>query len=206
MAVSPEVFRTHLQNAQVLEPFGKHHELSSGRHGEKIDFDRIPNESPVYQEWVDINAEYIEANYPLPTAIVGVANGANRLALDVARRFNGSVVGLVSEKPADRRLPIQLTRFSKRILNLIEPELVVVLENVCTTGTNAAMVAREVRATGAEVRVLTTWKRSQVLDRLVEAHVPYDAIIDWSMQTYTPEECTKQGFCAQGIDLIPKER
>jgi hypothetical protein len=85
-----EVFQAHILEAGVLDPPNVHHEFVSGKHGRKLDFDTIDDESDLYKEWVGANVDFISDQFSqIPEVILGVANGTNRLALDVARRFNG---------------------------------------------------------------------------------------------------------------------
>ncbi len=85
-----EVFRNHIIEAGVLDAEGTHHEFVSGMHGRKLDFDTIENEDPLYAEWIGATADYLEEEFRgAPQFIIGVANGTNRVALDVARRFEG---------------------------------------------------------------------------------------------------------------------
>jgi len=194
------VFRHHLiGSGYVLDREGFHSEFVDGMHGQKLDFDNIDEAiDPLYGEWIDVNQDFIEQAYhPLPEIIIGVANGANRVALDTARRFNGEVIGLTSVKEPENSKIIYLSRLAKRAITKIVPRLVVVIEDVSTTGSSSVQVAIAARDAGAKkVEVLTTWKRRERLEHLDEAEIPYNAIIDEPMPTYTPKECQELGFCA----------
>jgi orotate phosphoribosyltransferase len=91
----------------------------------------------------------------------------------------------------------------------VKPELVVVFEDVGTTGSNSVQVARGALEAGAlAVEVVTTWKRQPALGRLDEAGIPYRAIIDEVLPTYSPLECQTDpnGFHARGWDFIPRKK
>lgn len=200
-------FRENIINSgYVLDPEGTHHEFVSGMHGRKLDFDNISNHSALYEQWTEVSASFIEEEFPqLPEIIIGVANGTNRTALDTARRFNGEVLGLVSEKDRQDKKKLYLSSLAGRVIYDFEPKLVVVLEDVGTTGSNSVQVADGCRVAGAQrVEVVTTWKRREKLEKLEEADIPYRAIIDEELPTYTPEDCRDHGFCSDGWDFMER--
>ncbi|HJQ08158.1 MAG TPA: hypothetical protein VJ836_01600 [Candidatus Saccharimonadales bacterium] len=195
-------FKQHLLEEGVLDPEGVHHECAYGAHGRKLDFDRIPTKAPLFREWVDVNAAAIRQRHPkLPQAVLGVADGANRLSRHVAHELG--VVALFTHKVSARE--VELTTTSRSRLLRLQEGLVVVLKDVCTTGGTAytavrslrEAVAREVAAEGQ-----FTWNRQGELRAFADAGIPYTAIIDESLPTYTPEQCQTQGYCAQGWQLI----
>jgi orotate phosphoribosyltransferase-like protein len=196
-----------INSGYVLDPEGVHHEFVSGMHGQKLDFDNIEESDPLYSQWTEVAAGYIEEKYDvsLPEIIIGVANGTNRTALDTARRFGGRVLGLVSEKDPQNSKKLWLSGMAANVISAMRPNLVVVLEDVGTTGSNSVQVATACRDQGAkEVEVVTTWKRREKLERLEEAGVPYRAIIDEPLPTYSPEDCKDHGFCSQGYEFIER--
>lgn len=207
-----EVFRDHIIEAGVLDPEGTHHEFKSGMHGQKLDFDVIPDDSDLYREWVDVTADYIAFELTeFPEIILGVANGTNRLALDVARRFSDLTIGLVTEKDPKDKNRILLTELGRRAIKGIQPDHILVLEDVGTTGSSSvqpAVSARELlnNKTDQSVTVLTTWKRRPTLEKLDEQGIPHQAIIDEPLTTYSPEDCRdlEQGFCYRGWEFIPR--
>lgn len=203
-----ETFRNHIIEAGVLDPVGVHHEFVSGMHGRKLDFDTVEEGTQLYQEWIDATSSYIRDQFPeLPEVIIGVANGTNRVALDTARRFNGEVFGAVSKKDKQNSKELYLGVRALSLIEGLKPELVVVLEDVGTTGSNSVQVAQHCLAAGAlKVEVVTTWKRRPRLERLEEAGVPYRAIIDEELDTYTPEDCADQGYCSMGYEFIPRDK
>lgn len=206
---SPARLKAEILDAgYVLDPEGTHHEFVSGMHGRKLDFDNIETGNPLYNLWTETAADFIREEFPeLPEMIIGVANGTNRTALDTARHFSGDVLGLVSEKDPQDSKKLYINHIAGLAIEAIKPELVVVLEDVGTTGSNSVQVAEGCRSAGAKnVEVVTTWKRREKLERLEEAGIPYRAIIDEELPTYTPEDCQDHGFCSQGWDFIEREK
>jgi orotate phosphoribosyltransferase len=203
-----KVFRDNIIAYGVLEHVGEHSEFASGMHGQKLDFDKIPDGSDLYTEWVDTNVSFIKDQFPnLPEIIVGVANGTNRLALDVARKFNGDIIGAVSRKDESDDKKLYLSDVTRKLVRCLRPEFVLVVEDVGTTGSNSVQVAEQlVRARAQRVEVLTTWKRRPHLERLDEAKIPYRAIIDEQLPTYLPAGCKADGFCAEGWKFNPRQK
>jgi orotate phosphoribosyltransferase len=203
--MSVETFRRNIIDCgYVLDPEGIHHEFASGMHGRKQDFDSIDENDPLYSEWIDVAADFIREQFPhLPQVIIGVAKGANRTALDTARRFEGEILGLTSIKDPNNPKKLYLTSMAGQVIEALKPELVVVHEDVGTTGLNSGQVATACRDAGAQnVEVVITWMRRPVLERLEEAGIPYRAIIDEELPTYVPEDCQDHGYCSKGWELI----
>ncbi len=184
---------------------GVHYGFSSGMHGRKLDFGVINDGTPLYKEWINNSASFIEEQFPnLPEVIIGVAYGTNRVALDVAREFNGRIYGAVSEKNPLNSKELFLSKAAGKLISAMKPEFVVVIEDVGTTGSNAVQVAKQVINSGAqEVNVVTTWQRRPNLERLEEAGIPYHSIINEPLITYEEEECISSGYCAQNWKFIP---
>jgi hypothetical protein len=190
--------------ATILDKDGTHHQFGSGLHGQKLDFDLIDKKDPLYEEWIDITESFIRQKYTvLPEVIIGVANGANRIALDTAPRFGGQVFGAVSEKAEPPSRVIRLAKLTSRLITAMRPALAIVVEDVSTTGANSVQVAQQVKSAGARnVEVVTTWQRSPRLERLHELGIVYRTIIHENLPTYQPEECQENGFCANNWELI----
>lgn len=207
-------FRGHILEQGVLDPEGVHHEFVSGMHGRKLDFDTIPrfedpddilgDFSPLYNEWVDVNAAFLRTTFPaLPQVIIGVANGTNRLAIDLETRLESYTMGLPSAKDDQNAKKLFLPVRTQNALKYLEPRLAVVVEDVGTTGSNSVQVAIAAREAGArDAVVVTTWKRREQLERLDEAGIEYRAIIDEPLPTFSPEDCVQTGFCSWGWRFI----
>lgn len=194
-----------LTSGQVIEPEGIHSEFASGMHGQKIDFDKLDDKDPLYGDWIEVSVDYLRETFPrLPAFIIGVANGTNRVVHDMAKRMKGSVVALESEKDREDSKVLHLHHSTARLIAAVRPEFVVVIEDVGTTGSNSVQVAQAALDAGAgDAVVVTTWKRRPQLERLEEAGIDHQAIIDNPLPTYTPEDCENlpEGFCAQGWEL-----
>ena len=207
------VFRNHLVEApNFLDPEGLHHEFVSGMHGRKMDFDSIPTESDLFEEWADVAADAIRQQYAgeaLGTMVLlSVANGTNRLVGPVARRLRESATPM-------RMVPLETRKISAKAVELdddavkafqeLHPDFVLVIEDVGTMGTTSASAAVAARQAGARrVEAMNTWQRRPILEKLVEVDVRYTSIIHEDLPTLTPEACRTEpeGYCAQGWALI----
>lgn len=206
-----EGFKEHIIGSdQVLDREGVHHEFVSGMHGQKLDFDNIQQGTPLYEEWVDANVQFVRETYgEAATVLLGVANGTNRLARDVGARMFGEVVAMPSAKDPENSKKLYLPEFAGKLITALTPELVVVLEDVGTTGSNSVQVAQEALNAGAQtVEVVVTWQRREQLERLDEAGIPHQAIIFDPLPTFTPEACAveTEGFCARDWEFIPRAK
>jgi len=207
--IEAQAFRDHIiGSGTVMDPEGTHHVFNSDMHGQKLDFDKILIGDPLYEEWMDISAQTIADRLPrLPEIIIGVANGTNRAAIDTARRFNGEVLGLESRKSKADPNKLFLPPLTRRVIGLLKPRLVVVTEDVGTTGRSSLQIAEQSMDAGAEdAIVMSAWKRQPELRKLDEAGVEHFAIIDEPLPTYDQDVCETiaEGFCARGWKLIPK--
>ena len=160
-------FKQAILDSGILDKEGVHHVFSQGLHGRKLDFDLIPDDSELFSQWVDVTADFIRENYDnLPEAVIGVANGTNRLALAVADKLG--VAGFDTVKPEGSRNQPVLTEASKKKLKELNPEFIVILEDVGTRGTNSSSVAKSVRELGfVNFEVINTWQRSETLPLLM---------------------------------------
>lgn len=201
-------FKLHLIEFGVLDPERVHHEFGQGLHGRKVDFDKIDEERDgIFSEWVNINVEFIEAEYPQrPDALVGVANGTNRLAEKAAEEIGGGILFLATEKNQQSK-PV-LTDEAKMQIKEIGPEFALIDEDVGTVGTNSLSAAKSVLEAGVtRAEVLNTWQRSETLELLDEAGIAYRSIIKHVLPSYTPEECRGEGgLCGAGWELVPYEK
>ena len=203
-------FREDLLAYGVLQNDGQHQEFREGMHGQKLDFDVIERDSPLYREWVGINMAFIAEQFvPAPEVVLGVANGTNRLALDVACNFDGNLIGLKTAKDSEDHRSIYLPDFSRKVMRALRPELVVVLEDVGTTGSSSVQAAEAALDNGAQhVEVVVTWQRRSQLEKLQAAEIPYRSIIFEPLPTFEPADCASNpdGFCARGWELVPRSK
>lgn len=209
-----EVFRSEIiTGGLVMDPEGVHHEFVSGLHGQKLDFDNIPEDSELYRDWVGVNVDFIRNTYTqIPGALIGVANGTNRLARDVGAVMFGETTALPSAKDPENSKRLYLPEYTHKFLEIMQPKLAIVLEDVGTTGSNSVQVAEAALDAGAEyVEVVLTWQRRAQLERLREAKIPYRSIIEEALPTFTPGvdgTCATDpnGFCARGWEFIAREK
>jgi len=202
---APEIFKRHLLEAGILDEEGIHHKLSSGRHGRKLHFDRISLDSELFDEWVEVTSLEINRQYTKKSfgklAVLSVANGTNELVPRVADRLGAGVLSLLTERPDGKDLRLSLSAEDWMKAVAINP--LVVLDDVGTTGGNAAEVVKLAQQTGfARAEVLYTWQRSPSLEELDRVGISYDRIIYEPMLIFSPEECAIQGLCARGWKLI----
>ena len=200
--IQADTFRRHVLASGTFDPDGVHHEFANDSHGRKLDFDIIPDNSPLYGEWVELNGQVIRAGERSVIAVVGVANGTNRLARDVAAALGTRA--LYTRKASPRE--VQLTAQSREWLlrHAGKGGLVIILEDVGTTGGTALTAAESARQAGArEVEAQFTWQRTDNLAAFDRASIPYISVIHESLPTYAPDQCAREGYCAKGWRLIP---
>lgn len=183
----------------ILDDETIHHEFVSGMHGRKLDFDKIPTGSELYRLWVDAYVDYIKANYPeQPDVILGVANGANRLAVSIAAGLGGGTMGLMTEKET-----MKSSKFHPSVEDVIQgykPKFLLIVEDVGTAGTTSLTAANKALEAGAQrVEVLNTWQRSDALTKLDEAGIAYKSMIVDPLPNYQPDDCE---YCKNGIELV----
>jgi hypothetical protein len=220
LAQQIENFRGNILEGGVLDSEGVHHEFNAGGHGRKLDFDLIPTYadaseesfSPLYGDWLTVTTGFIQSEFPdLPRIVLGVANGTNRVAEDVAILLSEDsskrIRGYATVKDEKNEKVLWLPDEVEDKITKTAPELVVVIEDVGTTGSQSVQIAQQAIGAGAEkVIVVPTWQRQERLVRLDEARIEYRAIIKEPLPTFSPEDCVKTGFCAQGWEFIPREK
>jgi len=195
-------FKRHILEGGVLDPEGVHHEFANYGHGRKLDFDAIADDTPLYREWVDLNVQSVRERGGLILAVLGVANGTNRLARDVGSGLG--VEPLFTEKISPRAVRLAATSRQWLLNHAGEDGLVIALEDVGTTGGTALSAIEDARTAGAsEVEGQFTWQRTDALPAFDAAGVMYHAIIHEPLATYKPNQCTTEGYCADGWALIP---
>lgn len=192
---------------QVLDPPDQHHQFSSKVfHGRKLDMDNIPTGSEFFWQWVATYAEWInEARAGGQVdALVGIANGANRLAPTMAPSVGAT--GLETVKVDSKT--VRLSEEARFAIQNETPKVVRVIEDVGTTGGTTSTVVPELRELGVEnIEVFHTWIRNPELPKLDAMGVPYSTVIHEPLDTFSVEDCRNlpEGFCNQGIRLIPHE-
>jgi len=201
--IQKAIFLENLLASEAVDSDGVHHEFNQGLHGRKIDFDKIPSDSDLFQLWVELVARSIEEFYPQPPdTLVGVASGSNRLVEPISERLRIHPTALKTEKKI-RSQPM-LTDVARRAIEIARPQFVLVVEDLGTRGTNALSVVRSVQAAGAQkVEVLNTLQRSPELELLRVNNISYRSILTHLLTTYTADECKSSGHCADGWRLIP---
>lgn len=197
-----KTFRDRVLSEGILDDETVHHEFVTGMHGRKLDFDKILTGSEFYKQWVAVMVRFIQETFETqPDMILGVANGANRLAVSIAAGLGNGTIGLMSEKESSKS-----SRLHKSVVDVIEgfrPRFVLVVEDVGTAGTTSATCAQKALEAGAQtVSVLNTWQRREHLERLEEAGVDYKSMIVELMPTYEAVDCE---YCKKGIKLVPHE-
>lgn len=195
-----DTFRDKLIESGVLDPLGAHHEFAYGTHGRKLDFDLITEGDPLYADWVSANVDSLRSFPALPRAVLGIANGTNRLASDVASELG--ITALFTEKVSPRE--VVLTSESIQVVTAFAPaDEITALEDVGTSGGTTYSGLRDVQWYGAHnVNALITWQRTEVLSALAAANILSRSIIFEPLPTYTLEQCMEEGYCAQGWALI----
>lgn len=184
----------------TLDPEDLHHEFVSGMHGRKLDFDLNLTGGQFYEEWMDACAKFIKENYKIrPDMILGVADGANRMAISIAARLPGSVLGLTTSKTTPKS--VELTKVADNMISSYKPKFVLIVEDVGTAGTTSASAAVAALKAGArKVSVLNTWQRREHLEKLEEVKVKYDSMIKDFLPTYQPDECV---YCKAKVAFVP---
>lgn len=212
MPVSAEQFRDHIiESGIVLDPDKVHRQFTGDMHGQKLDFDNIPDDHPLMQEWIEILEENLREIYAPrhlgKIALLGLEKGTTRLVEPLVERLGRPWTAAYTEKIGPGAREVRLTKNSVIRLQIMQPDVIIELEDASTEGTVAASAAVDVRKYGPwPIEMLTTWQRREQLEKLQALEVPYHAVIYEPLLTYKPEECLATGFCADGWKLIPYTR
>lgn len=194
-------FRDRLIEGGVLDPEGLHHEFAYGTHGRKLDFGLIAEDAPLYAEWVDANVQALQQRPRLPRAVLGIANGTNQLAQDVAAELG--IVALTTHKISPREVTITPASL-EQLVELSCLDEITAIEDVGTSGGTTLTGIQSVQTAGYEyVSAQVTWQRSAELGALATAGIEYWTLIHEPLTTYEPAQCEEEGYCAQGWELIP---
>lgn len=196
-------FRDRLITGGVLDREGLHHEFAYGTHGRKLDFGIITPDHLLYDEWVGVNVDALRKQPRLPAAVLGIANGTNQLAEDIAGELG--ITALLTQKVSPRTVAV--TPESLLELAMLDPlAKITAIEDVGTTGGTTLTGIQSVQATGLErVDALITWQRTEMLAALAAAGITSQSIIFEPLPTYNPDQCAAIGYCALGWDLVPHD-
>ncbi len=197
-----EKLKTDVLENGILDSETIHHEFVSGVHGRKLDFDKIPTGSDLYELWLDALVEHIKANYnPLPDFYIGVANGANRLAVSIAARMGNGAIGLMTDKETPKS--VRFSTSAADVISSYKPDFALFLEDVGTSGTTSLTGVEKALALGAQrAEVLNTWQRNKKLAKLEEAGVPYQSVIFEPLPSFPPDDCD---YCKAGVEFVPHD-
>jgi orotate phosphoribosyltransferase len=197
-----EDFKKRVLSEGILDGEDIHHEFVSGVHGRKLDFDKIETGSDLYKEWVEVLVDFIKDSYDQqPDVILGVANGANRLAVSVAAGLGNGTMGLMTEKETSKASKFHVC--VEDVIRGYKPKFVLVIEDVGTAGTTSATASKKALEAGAQhVEVLNTWQRNEKLPRLDEVGVAYRSVILEPMPSYQPDECE---YCKNDVEFVPHD-
>jgi adenine/guanine phosphoribosyltransferase-like PRPP-binding protein len=184
-----------------------HHEFSSGLHGLKLDFDKVPTYSDLYMNWTSLMYRAIVETYAdeeeRPDALVGVANGANRLARHIAPKFGLKATSLETEKDKElSTIKLNLDGLRK-VRRFNRPRFALVIDDVGTTGGSASKVAEQLLDEGVErVEAFFGWIRNPELTSLNFIDVVYNGLVRYDLPSLSPEVCEDYGYCSDGVPLI----
>lgn len=198
--------RIYASPLDIIDPNGLyHHEFNDGAHGRKIDCDKIPTTSDLFLDWSAVFASSIRETYHdhLPDAVVGMANGANRLSQSIAPLLGSAVVALTTEKVNSKT--VRLDAKSRDSIEAADFKFVLELDDVGTTGSTTSSLVPELRAAGIErLEVFHYAQRQEQLVYLDRIGIPYHTLTHVTLPTFSAEECASQpgGYCFAGIPLI----
>ena len=191
----------------VLDQDGVHHEFVTGVHGQKLDFDKIKTHSDFYIQWVCVYARAVRAIYAdaeLPDAIVGIANGANRLAHSISAFLGDRVISLETEKIDDKSVRLTFDSIEKIENNKIDS--ILIIEDVGTSGSTVATAVDDLLKHGiSNIAAINFWQCTKTLQKLDKMGIGYYAAIDDVLPTFEPDKCKTDpnGFCKREFVFIP---
>src|SRR4029079_6248727 len=166
MGITAEEFKAEILKFGILEPNPIHFELAHGRHGRKLEFDKIPHGSPAFDYWIEINAEkiyeqYIQENLGR-TAVVSVAEGTDGIVKPIAETVGRGLVSLLTEH--DVNSTVKLAPEAIETLKKRKIELAIFCEDVGTTG--GTTLSGMISAASAGIprsEAIVTWQRRKRL-------------------------------------------
>ena len=196
-----------MNDPSVVDPdMVVHHEFANGEHGRKADYDKIPDGSELFIQWMGLFSRTIISLHPgrLPDALVGVANGGNRIAQTAAYLLGSGVTALTTEKTNENTVRLDGESLAK--LAEIGIKYALIVDDVGTTGGTMLTAAQDLQEHGVTfVKALNGHQRTASLPRLRAADVEYDAMmVDTSLPTFTEEQCKTlpNGYCAKKVRLV----
>lgn len=194
---------------EVYDPPTQHHELNDGGHAQKLALKNIDGDSQLYADLIALNAEFLRSIYDgdMPQVLIGMANSAIRIAHDTAMELGDDVVS--TETAKDKKGRVVLPYASNLMIRQCEPEFVLLVEDVATTGKSTAHFARRFgyRFPNMRLEVANIWQRQPRLPYLERNHIPHYSMINYHLQVYRDEAVCRQdpdGYCARGIPLVPR--
>ncbi len=193
----------------VMDGEDIHHELAGGGHGRKLSLKEIPQDSDTYNYLIETEAQAITELYdPLPDAIIGMANSANRIARDTVNKLDSGIVHINTEK---NHFGHVVPTYAGRVaLRRLSPDFVIVVEDVGTTGRTVAKFIEKlvVKYSIPRIEALFTWQRQSELTVLDRRGITHNAIINTELKTYRSEkECQNdpEGYCYSQIPLVKRK-
>lgn len=192
----------------VLDPPTQHHQFASMvNHGRKLDMDKILSGTDFFWDWMNTYSLWINEMYPgqKPDALLGIANGANRAATTLGASVGA--VGLETYKVDSKT--VALTEAARRAIQESNLKFVLEVEDVGTTGGTTSTPIPELRELGVtRIEAAHTWIRNLELAKLEALEIPYSSIIHEPLPTFSEQDCRDlpEGFCNQGVLLIPHEK
>lgn len=190
-----------------LQPDGEHSVLSSGRHGQKLEVDKLKDGTPLYKELIKASADKIERiarGVPLgEIALIGVARGGNRFVTPIAERLGGGIMPLFTKKSEDNK--VHLTPDAIHVISHEQPTLALFIDDIGNTGGTVVSPVIHAKELGAkQSKVVYAASRKIILSALEVSGIDYYSVEDILLPDFTPEECTtdSEGLCALGWKLV----
>lgn len=190
----------------VIDPEDVFHVFASGMIGRKCDLDQLPADSLLFRGITEASIGRIKELYPKPPDIIlTVANGGNRF-VPILQEHLHRTTSVQETKKNPSNSDILLSERAKEALQRRNPELVVIFDDLGTTGSTAAKVADKVMSLNVSLRleVFTPVYRQDRLERLEERDIAYHGLIRITddLPTYTEKKWLK--FVAdREVTLIP---
>lgn len=196
----------------AYDPEGIHHEFSQGLHGRKVDCDKIKEDTPLYEDWIGLEADLVWQSLPKRTlgrvVLIGIANGTNRIARDTANALG--CVSYVETYKNEHGKP-ELTTEAIEQLASINPAHIRFTEDVFSRGTNVMWALASLRthwpSNLVDIEAFSLFERGRP-EWLLSIGLKYHSLIREHLPTFQPDECKtdSNGFCSKEWELIPYKR